>query len=98
MLLMRLGEFDEAVEEGRLAVYSAPATPRFEIGIGEVLIHTGRYDEVFEAVDKTLALDSTYGVAHGIRAYAYALQGDTANTRAALSRCPTRVCEDFEHT
>ena len=97
MLLMRLGQFDEAVREGKLAVYQAPATPRFEIGVGEVLVHAERYDDVLAAVERTLALDSTYGVAHGIRSYVYSLQGDVEKTRAALAKCDPRVCADFEH-
>jgi tetratricopeptide (TPR) repeat protein len=97
MLLMRLGEFDAAVQEGKLAVYQAPATARFEIGIGEVFVNAERYEDALAAVERTLALDSTYGVAHGIRSYVYSLQGDVERTRAALSKCDPRVCADFEH-
>jgi serine/threonine-protein kinase len=95
MLLMRRGRFDEALREAQLTVYLAPGTPRFEMGVGEVLLYAGRYSEAVAAAEKTLALDSTFTAAHGLKAYVYALQGATGRARAALSECKVSDCAEL---
>jgi serine/threonine-protein kinase len=95
MLLMRLSRFDAALREGQLTVYLAPATPRFELGVGEVLLYGGRYREAILAGEKTLAVDSSFSLAHGLIAYAYALQGDVERARAAQRRCRVMGCAEL---
>ena len=94
MLLMRRGRYDEALREGQLTVYLAPGTPRFEMGVGEVLLHAGRYPEAIIAAEKTLALDSNFTAAQGLKGYVYALQGNIEPARAALRQCRVHDCAD----
>jgi serine/threonine-protein kinase len=95
MLLMRLSRFDQALREGQLTVYLAPATPRFELGVGEVLLYGGRYREAILAGEKTLAVDSSFSLAHGLIAYAYAMQGDVERAREAQRRCRVLGCAEW---
>ena len=36
----------------------APMAARFEIGIGEVYLYSGRYDDALTATNRALAIDS----------------------------------------
>jgi serine/threonine-protein kinase len=70
MLLLRLGRFDEAEQEGQAAVYYAPTSTRFIHGIGEVYLFARRYDDARGIADTLLAQDSTFSGAYQLRALA----------------------------
>jgi eukaryotic-like serine/threonine-protein kinase len=92
MLLSRLKQFDESLEEGREALASAPTITRFINGIGEVLVFSDdsvKYAEALAIANRLLSMDSTNVSAAGLRAFAYEQQGrwdDAARAWAACSR------------
>jgi serine/threonine-protein kinase len=92
MHLMRLGRFDEARREGQRALAIAPLTARFEHGLGEVEYFAGRYDHALAAMNKTLALDSTYAAAYGVQVTVHAEQGRFEEAHRALSMCARHGC------
>ena len=72
MLLIRVARFVEAVDESRQALNFAPTSSRFYGGLGEVYLFGGSYEEALGAAAQAFALDSTAGLAHGLRAHVYA--------------------------
>jgi tetratricopeptide (TPR) repeat protein len=60
---------------------------RFEIGAGEVYLHSGRYDDALEAADNALAVDSINAGSYLLRAYAYAEQQRYDKAAEAATKC-----------
>lgn len=87
MLLMRQQRFEEALREAQRALYLAPMSARFEIGAGEVYLHSGRFDDALEAADKALAIDSNSAGSYMLRAYAYAEQQRYDKAAEAATKC-----------
>jgi len=92
MLLLRRNRLGEALREARVAVYLSPLTARFEQGLGEVHLYSGRYDEALIAADKALSHDSTYTPPYYLLAYAYSQQGQFDKAEQWLARCNARGC------
>jgi tetratricopeptide (TPR) repeat protein len=87
MLLMRRRRFGEALSEAHQTVYSSPVSARFEVGVGEVYLYSGRYDDALAAANRALALDSSIAGAHLVMAYAYGEQQRYAEAAAAAAKC-----------
>jgi len=54
----------------------------------------GAQDYFIIAAEKTLALDSNFTAAQGLKGYVYALQGNIEPARAALRQCRVHDCAD----
>jgi tetratricopeptide (TPR) repeat protein len=89
----RLGRTDEALREARRAVYVAPMSARFESGIGQVLLYSGRYDEALGSATRSLALDPSYLGSYYLRGHAYTLQGDHEKALASWNDCVAHGCD-----
>jgi TolB-like protein/Tfp pilus assembly protein PilF len=89
MLLMRRRRSDEAVREAQYTLYLAPMSARFEIGMGEIYYHGGRYGDVLGAGEKALALDSSSSAAPARRLIgaAYAQLGEQEKAVAMMKAC-----------
>ena len=94
MLLMRLKRFDEALREARYTVYLAPMSARFEQGVGEVHLFSGRSDEALGAASRAIAFDSTYTAPYFLQAYAYTQQGKLDHAAEVLAKCMALACGD----
>src|SRR6476620_3469208 len=93
MLLTRRGRFEEAIREAQRTLYMAPMAARFEIGIGEVYLYSGRYDDALTATNRALAIDSSNGGAYLVRAYAYGEQHRYAKASEAAAKCIALGCD-----
>jgi len=93
MLLTRRGRFEEAIREAQRTLYMAPMAARFEIGIGEVYLYSGRYDDALTATNRALAIDSSNGGAYLVRAYAYSEQQRYAKASEAAAKCIALGCD-----
>jgi len=87
MLLMRRRRFDEAMREAQRTLYLAPTSARFEIGMGEVYLYSGRYGDALKATDRALAIDSRNFGVYMLRAYAYTEQRSYAQATEAARQC-----------
>ena len=96
MLLMRRRRFDEALGEARRTLYLAPTSARFQLGVAEVYLYSGRYREALSAADKAHGLDSSAAGPYLITGMAYGQLGEFARAEAALERCvelwPEEAC------
>jgi tetratricopeptide (TPR) repeat protein len=86
MLLMRRRRFDEALGEARTALYLAPMTARFEVGMGEVYLYSGRYDEAIRSADRALTIEARNGGPHMLKAYVHAERQSYATAAAAAQK------------
>ncbi|HKP16474.1 MAG TPA: protein kinase [Gemmatimonadaceae bacterium] len=93
MLLMRRRRFADAMREAQHALYLAPMSARFELGMGEVYFHSGQYEEALKAADKALAIDPRNVGGYLLRAYAYAEQQSYAKAAEAAQQCITLGCD-----
>jgi TolB-like protein len=87
MLLMRRKRFDEALREVQKALYLAPTSTRFENGIGEVYVFSGRYDEALGTARKLLAIDSSFIGGYYLRGLAYEQLGKPEEAVEAWQKC-----------
>ena len=87
MLLMRRRQFVDAMQEARRTLYLAPMSARFELGMGEVYLSRGDYDDALKAADKALAIDSRNVGVYLLRAFAYVQQQSYAKAAEAAERC-----------
>ncbi|MFL5618301.1 MAG: protein kinase domain-containing protein [Gemmatimonadaceae bacterium] len=92
MLLLRRNRLAEALRESQLTLYLSPLTARFEQGLGEVHLFSGRYDDALIAADKALSHDSTYTPPYFLQAYAYSQQRKFDKAEEALTKCNARAC------
>ncbi len=94
MLLMRLRRFDEAMRAAQRALYLAPMSLRFESGIGEVYVYSGRYDDALQVAERLFALDSTFAGVDYLRGMAYAQQRRYEEAEEAWTACIPLGCGD----
>jgi tetratricopeptide (TPR) repeat protein len=92
MLLLRRSRFPAALREAQLSVYLSPLTARFEQGVGEVQLYSGRYEDALIAADKALAHDSTYTAPFYLKAYAYSQLRKFDKAEESLRKCNVRAC------
>ena len=95
MLLSRLKELDESIEESREAIESAPTIARFMNGLGEVLVFSddaAKHDEALAIADRLLTMDSTNVSASGLRAFAYEQQRRWNDAAKAYAACAPAGC------
>jgi serine/threonine-protein kinase len=92
MLLLRSNRLNEALREAQLTVYLSPLTARFEQGLGEVHLYSGRYDQALVAAQKALSHDSTYTPPYYLQAFAYSQQHEFEKAEASLRKCNQRAC------
>ena len=75
------------MREAQRTLYLAPMSARFEIGMGEVYVYSGQYDEALKAADRALAIDSRNAGVYMLTAYAYAEQQSFAKAAEAAQKC-----------
>ena len=75
-LLVTLGRFDEAIEEGQRAVQLDPLSLIINADLGSTFMIARRYDEAIAQLRRTLALDSNFAYAHWNLGEALYLKGD----------------------
>jgi adenylate cyclase len=96
MLLMRRRRFDEAMSEAQRTLYLAPTSARFQVGVAEVYLYSGRYREALSAAEKAGAIDSNLASSYLVKGMAYGHLGEYAKAEAALERCielsPDEAC------
>jgi tetratricopeptide (TPR) repeat protein len=63
-LLVTLGRFDEAINEGQRAVELDPLSLIINADLGSTLMIARRYDEAMAQLRKTLVLDGNFAYAH----------------------------------
>jgi tetratricopeptide (TPR) repeat protein len=73
MTLLRVKQYDEALEEARQAALRAPESLRFLAGVGEVYGFSGRYREAIDVANQLLQDDST--LPNGLQSRGFALEG-----------------------
>jgi tetratricopeptide (TPR) repeat protein len=90
MLLSRLKELDQSIDESRQAIASAPTIARFINGLGEVLVFSDdsvKHAEALAIANRLLSADSTNTAALGLRALAYEQQGRWDDAMTAWAAC-----------
>ena len=75
-LLVALGQFDEAIREGRDAVELDPLSLVINADLGSTYTVARRYDEAIEQLRRTIALDNNFAYAHWNLGQALFLKGD----------------------
>ncbi len=97
MLLMRQKQFDEALRAAQHALYLAPMSARFQLGVGEVFLASGQYQEALVTADKTHALNPNFLGPYYLRGYAYAEQGRYEEAIEAWATCAALApeCGDY---
>jgi DNA-binding SARP family transcriptional activator/TolB-like protein len=94
MLLMRLGRFDEALQEGQRTLSLAPMTAQYQSGLAEIYLFSGRYDQALAAANAALALDPNWSLGYWVSGLAYARQGKYDQALEALRTGSGRGCGD----
>lgn len=94
MLLMRQRRFDEAIREARLTLYLAPMSARFEQGLGEVYLSSGRHADALLQVKKALAIENA-AYSHHLHAAVLADLGRFPEAQLVLEGCIPRGCGEF---
>jgi TolB-like protein/Flp pilus assembly protein TadD len=90
MLLSRVKELDESLEESKEAIASAPTIDRFMNGLGEVLAFSGdsvKHAEALAVANRLLSQDSTNAAARGLRGFAYEQMGRWDDATTAWAAC-----------
>jgi serine/threonine protein kinase/Flp pilus assembly protein TadD len=64
LLLSYLGRFDEAISEVNIALEMDPLSLIINRNVGQVCFMARKYDQVIEALQKTLELDNSFTFAH----------------------------------
>ncbi|MEY2578770.1 MAG: hypothetical protein QOI49_1594 [Verrucomicrobiota bacterium] len=85
-LLVTLGRFDEAIEQGRRAVELDPLSLIINADLGSTLMIARRYDDAILQLRKTLALDGNFAYAHWNLGEALYLKGDVAGAIAEYEK------------
>lgn len=94
MLLQRQRRFDEAIREARLTLYLAPMSSRFEHGLGEIYLSSGRQADALVQVQKALAIETT-AYSHHLHARVLAELGRFPEAQLVLEGCIPRGCGKF---
>jgi TolB-like protein/Tfp pilus assembly protein PilF len=84
--LASLGQFDEAIAQGRRAVELDPLSPIINSDLGETLMHARRYDEAIAQLRKTLEIDPAFYFAHYNLGITLQASGDMAGAIAEYTR------------
>ena len=90
MLLSRVKQLDESLEESRKAIASAPTIDRFMNGLGEVLGFSDdsvKHAEALAIANRLLSKDSTNAAARSLRALAYEQMGRWDDATTAWAGC-----------
>jgi serine/threonine protein kinase/TolB-like protein/Flp pilus assembly protein TadD len=93
MLLMRLKRFDEALREAQQALYLAPMSARFEMGLGQVYHFSGRYDEALETAVRARDLDSDSYFPYLLSGWAFAELGQYETAVEAFNNARALGCD-----
>jgi tetratricopeptide (TPR) repeat protein len=73
--LVALGRLDDAVREARRAEQADPLSMIISRDVGEMLMFAGRDDEAIAQCQRTLEMDPSFALAHGVLARAYHRKG-----------------------
>ncbi|HEX6053368.1 MAG TPA: protein kinase [Gemmatimonadaceae bacterium] len=98
MLWSRLGRYDEALREARLALENAPTSLRFENGLAEVYLFGGEPEKALEIADGIARKDSTFLGPDLVRAVAYIALGRYDEAERAWRRCRRVVGDRCPHS
>jgi serine/threonine protein kinase len=94
MLLMRLGRFDEALQEAQHTLYLAPMVAQYQSGLAEIHLFSGRSEQALAAARTALAQDPNWLFAYWISGLAHAQQGRYLEALEALRTGSDRGCSD----
>jgi tetratricopeptide (TPR) repeat protein len=84
--LSALGQFDEAIAEGKRSVELDPLSIVINADLGETFFYAKRYDESVRQLQKTLEIDPTSFYTHYNLGIALQAKGDLAGAIAAYER------------
>ena len=84
--LMSTGRVDEAIAEIRQAQSLDPMSPIISTDVAEMFYWAGQYDRAIAQAEATLELHPHYHMAHGIRGWAYAQNGQPRQALAEFRK------------
>ena len=88
MYLQSIGDFEEAVEENRIAVQLDPLSLVYNNSLAQCLVRADELDESREHIERTIAMDSHFRAAVDTLGWYHVRVGDLESAAAAFERLP----------